>query len=364
MKIPQLALLMTIFLLNGCSMLGYYAQSVQGQLTVLQLREPIDELIADESTPTSLKQTLQQVKLIRRFSVEKLHLPDNKSYLYYTDLKRPYVVWNVFAAPEFSLEAKNWCYFIVGCVSYRGYFDEQDAQAHANELEAQQYDVSVAGIAAYSTLGWFDDPVLNTMLSWKEHHLAGLIFHELSHQLLYVKNETAFNEAFSTAVQRIGVVEWLITNAPDTLPSYLQYLAAYADFRQLLKATRNELQELYDSDMSDEIKREQKANVISTMKQRYDSLKLQWPEQISFDNWFLRPVNNARFTSTMTYLEHVPAYLALFVDSGGRWPGFYQAVEKLSELPLELRDKQLEALKNRAIEMQEIVALIQRNGTT
>ena len=163
-------------------MLGYYAQSVQGQLNVLQLREPIDELVADDATPASLKQTLQQVKKIRAFSVEQLHLPDNKSYLYYTDLKRPYVVWNVFAAPEFSLEAKNWCYFIVGCVSYRGYFDEKDALHHATQLKAEQFDVSVAGIAAYSTLGWFDDPILNTMLDWKEHHLAGLVRAEHLHR--------------------------------------------------------------------------------------------------------------------------------------------------------------------------------------
>jgi len=339
-------------------MVNYYTQSVKGQLSILQQREPIDELIADTNTPEKLKNTLQQVKAIRQFSIEKLHLPDNKSYLYYADLKRPYVVWNVFAAPEFSLSAKDWCYFIVGCVSYRGYFDEQDAIAHANTLKTEHFDVSVSGIAAYSTLGWFDDPVLNTMLGWKEHHLAGLIFHELSHQVLYVKNETAFNEAFSTAAQRLGTIEWLLSTKPSEVANYLSYLTAYGQFQQLLENTREKLAIHYESDETDEEKRKGKVEIFENMKQEYQILKKDWPSNVSFDGWFARPINNARFTSTMTYLEYVPAFLTLFKEVNGDWIAFYQAVKLLSEREAHNRNEQLEALKNSKIEIREIVALI------
>jgi len=339
-------------------MVNYYTQSVEGQLSLLQQRQPIDEVLADKNTTEKLKKTLQQVKDIRQFSIDKLHLPDNKSYLYYADLKRPYVVWNVFAAPEFSLTAKNWCYFVVGCVSYRGYFDEQDAISHANKLNAENYDVSVSGIAAYSTLGWFDDPVLNTMLGWKEHHLAGLIFHELSHQVLYVKNETAFNEAFSTAAQRIGIIEWLVSTKQEEVTNYLNYLAAYSQFQQLLEDTRAILTAHYESDVSNEVKRKGKLEIIENMKQEYQVLKREWPNNISFDTWFNRPINNSRFTSAMTYLEHVPAFLTLFKEVNGEWLEFYQAVKKLSELEEDNRNKRLESLKNSDIEMNQIVELI------
>ncbi len=358
MKIPHLTILLLTLILSGCSMANYYTQSIEGQLNLLQQREPIDELIANKNTPEKLKKTLQHVKNIRRFSIEKLYLPDNKSYLYYTDLKRPYVVWNVFAAPEFSLSAKNWCYFIVGCVSYRGYFEKQDAVTHANKLNTENYDVSISGIAAYSTLGWFDDPVLNTMLGWKEHHLAGLIFHELSHQILYVKNETAFNEAFSTAAQRMGTIEWLLTTKPDEVTHYLDYLNAYNQFQQLLEATRNKLATLYATNESEQKKRKEKYKIIEAMKLDYQILKEEWPGNISFDRWFERPINNSRFTSTMTYLEHVPAFLTLFKEVNGVWVEFYQAVKNLSELENIERNKQLESLKSREIAMSQIVELI------
>jgi len=358
MKLNHLATLLSILLLNGCGMVGYYTQSVQGQLNILQLREPIDELIDSSTTPVELKEKLVQIKEIRQFSIEKLHLPDNDSYLLYADVGQPYVVWNVFAAPEFSLTAKNWCYFIVGCVSYRGYFDKENAIEHANLLTQQNYDVSVSGIAAYSTLGWFDDPVLNTMLNWREHHLAGLIFHELSHQVLYFKNETAFNEAFSTAVQRIATIQWLLTTNPEQISSYVEYLQAYQEFRALLKTTRAELSLIYESELDEADKRHQKAAAILKMKKNYEILKTTWPDNISFDRWFSRPINNSRFTSTMTYLEHVPAFFTLFYQANGDWNQFYETVKGFEDLEKEERDLQIDALKINAPEIEKIIELL------
>ncbi len=341
--------------LGACSTVGYYTQSVTGQMKILFNRQDVNALITNPETPSTLKQKLQQATEIRQFASDKLALPKNKSYLYYTDLERPYVVWNVFAAPEFSFAAKTWCYLIIGCVSYRGYFDEQDAIKTAEKLKEEQYDVHVAGIAAYSTLGWFDDPLLNSMMHWQTRNLAGLIFHELSHQIIYIKNETAINEAFSTAVERLGTMQWLLTFHPDELNIYLQSLTAQQDFRQLLLDTRGQLMMLYESDINVTTMRAKKAEIIENLRQRYEQKKLQWPDNIQFDGWFQQPINNARLTSTMTYLQQIPAFYQLFIENNGIWQDFYQSVIRLDKMSKAKRDA---FIANKLIQTPDIERLI------
>ncbi|MDH3325827.1 MAG: aminopeptidase [Gammaproteobacteria bacterium] len=357
-NLKKLSLVLVLLLLNGCGMVSYYNQSIQGQLSILYNREDIDSIINDTETDEALKEKLKQVKTIRQYASDALLLPRNKSYLYYTDLHRPYVVWNVFAAPEFSLEPITWCYPIVGCVSYRGYFAENNAAEHSRQLSSEGNDSHVAGIAAYSTLGWFNDPLLNTMTHWPERSLAGLIFHELTHQVIYISNETGFNEAFASAVERIGSIQWLIEKNPAQLPHYLNYLNAQNDFRNLLSETRSTLNTLYLSDNTNEEKRRGKALIIQKMQNEYTTLKQQWPDTIHFDSWFKKPVNNARFTSSMTYLRQIPAFYTLYLEANGDWELFYNNVKQMESLEREERNKLINSKLDNNFDLNQIVTLI------
>ena len=356
--------LFTILLMLGlsaCSTIRYYGQSVQGQLHILFSRESLDQVIENPNTSVELRRNLQQAKIIRQYASNHLALPENKSYLYYVDLKRPYVVWNVFAAPEFSLSPISWCYPLIGCVSYRGYFSKNDALREAEQLEASNLDVAVAGIAAYSTLGWFNDPLLNTMLHWQQRTLAGLIFHELSHQIIYIKNETSFNEAFATSVERLGTIQWLLESLPDQIDNYLIYLSAQSDFRALLLETRKQLDNLYKSPLNNNKKRKQKESLITRMKLDYQKLKQKWPKHLHFDAWFSKPVNNARLTSAMTYLHDIPAFFQIFIEEKGRWPEYYRHVSELENLSPEKRKSLITNKASSAIDYVSIIKLIKGN---
>jgi len=361
MKYIFLFYLSILLLLTGCSGISYYSQSISGQMSILLKREELNSVINDVDTDNSVKITLQQVRKIRRFASQSLKLPNNQSYLYYVDLERPYVVWNVVAAPEFSLSPKKWCYPIVGCVSYRGYFALSDAEQHATKLKEQGLDVSVAGISAYSTLGWFDDPVLNTMLNWRDYTLASLIFHELSHQVIYISSETSFNEAFSTAVGRLGTIQWLLAHHPEKLSHYLSFLQAYSDFRQLLNKTHEQLNDVYSSGISDSEKRIKKQTVFNQLKLSYEQLKQQWPNGIHFNSWFSKSINNARFTSTMTYLQKVPAFYALFAESQGDWSKFYEKVIEMDDLDKAERDKLIDEKLAQTIQIEYLIEIIREN---
>lgn len=342
---------------TGCSTISYYSQSIHGQLSLLSKREDIQDVIKSPKTSEAVKTRLKQAISIRKYASKQLKLPDNKSYTTYADLGRPYVVWNVFAAPEFSLKPKSWCYLIVGCVSYRGYFDEEDAIEKATELKKQHYDVYVAGITAYSTLGWFDDPILNTMINWNERALASLIFHELSHQLIYIPNETDFDEAFASAVERMGTIQWLLSiNRPIT--HYLNFLNAQQDFRGLLLTTRDRLATVYQEKIPDASKRKEKQKVLTEMKKDYESIKSHWPSHMNFDKWFAKPINNARLTSTMTYLRLIPAFYQMFVESGADWNRFYQNVRKLKDLTPEERKKFIESKLAKNTSIQTVADLL------
>ncbi len=337
------SLLILCFLcISGCSSIAYYSQAIGGQLDIYRRSQPIDSVIANPNTPAPLKQQLSDILKIRAFASSVLHLPDNRSYTYYADLERPFVIWSVFAVPAFSFQPKQWCFLIVGCVSYRGYFSEAPAQALAEELRAQGYDVYVAGIPAFSTLGWFDDPVLNTMLRWPQHRIAGLIFHEIAHQKVYIADDTAFNEAFAMTVEYIGVERWLARYGTQKyLAAYQQSRQRQAEFVDLVLATRNHLQEIYQQKWRPEKLPAAKTAAFNTLRARYAQLKNSWGGFAGYDAWFAKDLNNAKLLSVVTYQDYVPAFRALLDQQGGDLPAFYQAVAQLGELPIQERHAQL-----------------------
>lgn len=341
---PLITLLATL-LLTGCSNFSYYTQSISGQLDLMNKRRPIPEVAADASTPATTRDKLLEVLKIRDFASRELALPDNDSYRVYADLGRPYAVWNVFAAPEFSLQPEQWCFLVVGCLAYRGYFAERDARAFAAGLAAEGKDVYVAGIRAYSTLGWFDDPILNTFLDLPRYRLAGLVFHELAHQQLYIDDDSAFNESFATAVQRVGVRRYLAHygTAAEREEHERQQQRQEA-FLALVTETRERLSALYAGSEAAAEKRAAKARIFDEMRARYAELRERWGGYRGYDAWFARDLNNAKLGAVATYQSLVPAFEALLEREGGDFARFYSAARRIGELPPEERAKRLAAL--------------------
>lgn len=341
--------------LSGCGTVAYYSQSIGGHLSIWWEAKPIAKVLSEDTVDEKTARTLAKAVEIRRFASDILLLPNNQSYLSYANIGRPYAVWNVFAAPEFSVSPKLWCYFFVGCVGYRGYYSEEDANDHAAALEQKRYDVSVSGVSAYSTLGWFDDPLLNTMIDWSDRAVASLMFHELAHQVLYVDGDADFNEAFASAVEQLGTVIWLEKTHPDDVEDYLRLIEQQQQFRQLLLDTRRELNSVYsNANLSDEDKRRQKKFVIENLRQRYHREKLQWYKPNNYDAWFNRPINNARLTATMTYLERIPAFFSLFKDSNHDWSDFYARVKILGDIEKSEREKSIQDLLVRKETLRDV----------
>ncbi|MEJ2686863.1 MAG: aminopeptidase [Gammaproteobacteria bacterium] len=332
-------------LAGGCAQLAYYGQSIGGELQVLSKRRPISAVVADPDTPAALRGRLREAERIREFAVRRLHLPDNGSYTTYADIGRPYVVWNVFAAPRFALKLKTWCFPIAGCVGYRGYFHHDAALAEAARLRKQGLDVYVAGIPAYSTLGWFSDPLLSTVVDWPDFELAGLIFHELAHARVYVPGATTFNESFAVTVQRVGVRRWLAARgSPAERADYQAYRARRHQFLALVLATQARLKHLYESGTSQAGMRAGKRRIIADLRHRYRALKAEWGGYDGYDRWFDGPLNNAQLGSVVTYEDDVPAFRALLTREGGSLPDFYAAVARLGKLPTPERERRLAAL--------------------
>jgi len=329
----------------GCSSIGYYSQAIGGHLKLMSAREPIDELLANDNTDPKLVEKLQTLIDARQFAVDVLALPDNKSYSTYVETGKRYVTWNVVAAEEFSVRAKTWCFPVAGCVSYKGYFAEQDAQAYAETLLAQNLDVNIGGASAYSTLGWFDDPVLDTMLSGGDIRYVSTLFHELAHQLLYVQDDSNFNEAFATFVEQEGIRIWLDARGEsERIERYNAYLARNADFAELLKSTRSELVAAYQKDISDAEKRVQKQAVFERMQENYQELKKNWNGYAGYDGWFARKINNARLVSVATYHRLVPAFATIYADANNDLPAFYANAKAVAEMPAQKRREHMEAL--------------------
>ena len=335
--------LMAFLLLGGCSSVNYYDQLVSGQLQLLRARQPVTQVIADPTRSPRLRQMLEHSQQARTFASRQLHLPDNRSYRLYADLGRPYVVWNVFATGEFSLEPVTHCFPIAGCVAYRGYYSVGGARGAAALQRQAGQDVYVSGVEAYSTLGWFDDPILSSMLGWGDERLATLIFHELAHQQFYVKDDSEFNESFASFVEQEGTRQW---RAARGLPAERLSQSRQRDqFTRLVLDTRERLKRLYSQALSAEQLREGKAAEFESLRKNYRALRdTQWAGDKRYDAWINAPLNNAKLLPFGLYDQWVPAFAALFKQVDGDWTAFYAAVERLGELPMAERRAQLQRL--------------------
>lgn len=338
----SLLLLVTVSSCVGCSTLGYYSQSVRGHLGLMSQREPISEVLTDKSLDGKTRQNLQTAVEVRNFASEQLALPENDSYRKFVQLDREYVVWNVVAAPEFSLKPKEWCFPVAGCVSYRGYYQLEDANAFATEQKKAGLDVAVIPVPAYSTLGWFDDPVLSSMFNRGELILAETIFHELAHQQLYVQDDSVFNEAFASSVGEAGVDRWLqASKREQDLQVYRQHLLRKAEFISLLRRTAKRLNGLYEQKLAVAEMRSQKAALFERLQQEYAELRQQWGGYSGYDRWFERELNNARLASIAVYRDRVPDFVRWLASCDGDLRRYYAMMEKLGKLDKALRHEKL-----------------------
>ena len=343
------ALALALCALSGCSAVEFYWQGVAGQLDLFSRARPIDE-VAQTATDALLKERLARVQAIRAFASRELALPDNGSYTRYADLGRPFVVWNVFAAPELSLTPRQWCFPIAGCVNYRGYFAEADARAEGARLAATGDDVYVGGVPAYSTLGYFDDPVLSSFIGYREPELARLLFHELAHQVVYVKDDTAFNESFAVAVEEEGLERWLAAqrqrpDAAQLAADVARSARLHADFRALVRRTRDRLAALYGGGLPETEQRAGKAAAFADMRVEHERMKAAAGGAPVFDRWFATGTNNAGIAAVSLYADRVPQFRALLAAEGGDLPRFHARVKALAALPKAERDAALLSLR-------------------
>lgn len=316
---------------TSCATTAYYLQSVNGHIDILMRKQPIPEVLVSEDTDEILQEKLAMVLDIRRFATDHLALPNNDSYTEYADLGRDFVIWNVFATPELSLETRQWCFLFVGCLNYRGYYSKETAIKYAQQLETQGYDVFVGGVTAYSTLGWFNDPVLNTMLGRNNLYLANVIFHELAHQKFYLKNDTAFNEAFAETVAQTGVQRWLELHGTDSAKK--RFSDKRADeilFVNLVLKYKEKLESIYNSDISINEKRASKKLLLDQLAEKYEALYQAGENTGQYLSWLSSGLNNAKLATVITYQDYVAGFLALFQHVHGNYQKFYELVKKLS----------------------------------
>ena len=329
--------------LCACSSVRYYAQAVHGQGELVFRRRAVSAIVQDPATKPELAARLRLAQQARQFASQSLGLPDNRSYTSYVDLHRDYVVWNVFAAPRYSVEPVLYCFPIAGCVAYRGYFNEAAAKAEVARLQQRSYDVEIGGVSAYSTLGWFADPILSSMLRWDDDELDSTIFHELAHQLIYVKDDTAFNESFATFVQTEGLREWRQSRGLPAQDDRTQ--AMDAGFTRLVLDLRERLKTLYASGVGEPAMEAGKQREIAAFRQRYRQWRdHDWPQEHSYDAWVAAPINNARLLPFGLYDQWTASFGVLFQRAESSWPAFYAGVRALAKLPRAQRELQLQAL--------------------
>jgi predicted aminopeptidase len=353
-------LLLGVLGLSGCHTLSFYGQAVKGQYQIFAHQESIDQLMAEADTPRALKQRFELLRDLRAFANANLKLPIDSHYRKYVDVHRPFVVWNVEAAPEFSMAPKTWWYPLLGSLQYRGYFSKPGATNYAGYLRAKGYDVSVGGVGAYSTLGWFKDPVLNTFIFEPDADLAEIIFHELAHQRLFARGDTDFNEAFATTVGQEGARRWLkVRGNSSGLSEYHAHLQRSDQFVHLVMSTRAKLEELYgdvrtedgrikaavrrNSESTDQL-RQRKQQILREMQDQYTRLKTNWGGDEEYAGWFKHPINNAHLNSVAAYYDLVPAFEQLLAANGGDMEKFYQAAEQISKKAKPDRHEQLRGL--------------------
>lgn len=311
-------------------------------MEIVRKRKPIAELIADPATKPALRKKLETVLRIRDFASQELGLPDNQSYRGYADLQRPFVVWNVFAADEFSLKPREWCFPVAGCVGYKGFFSEADATAFAEEQKQKGGEIFIGNVPAYSTLGYFDDPVLNTFIHYPDWELARLIFHELAHQVVYVKDDSEFNESFATAVEKEGLRRWLAKYGDAAQEQNIaQGEQRKIQFNQLLTETKQKLELLYKTNVETVEKRANKKQIFSAMLQEYERKKISWGDYTGFDRWINASTNNAVIAAFSIYTQQEPAFSALLMQQGNDLPKFYSTVKQWAALEKSVRNSKL-----------------------
>jgi predicted aminopeptidase len=339
-------------MLTGCASPAYYLQAIGGQIEILRAARPLDEALADPGVTPEVRRRLEVALQMREFASRELGLPDNRSYRKYADLHRKYVTWNVFAARPLSVEPKRWCFPVAGCVSYRGYFAEADALKFAAALREQDYDVFVAGIPAYSTLGWFADPILSTFIHYPDIELARLIFHELAHQVVYAGGDTAFNESFAVTVEEAGVRRWIAAyGTPAQRAEFDRREQHRRDFNALIVGARSRLAAIYDSPLSDDQKLAEKKIALDQLQADYLTIRDgRWGGYKGYDRWFAAGINNATLASVGLYLQDVPAFQSLLAENGNDLPRFYAAVRALADLPKEERKERLAEAMAKALE--------------
>jgi len=333
-----------LLLLSGCADTGYYWHNANGHLAVMNQRTDIDELLADDQLDAELRQRLRLVQEIRSFSIERLDLPANDSYASYVELDQPWVVQNIFAAPEFSTRLYEWCYPVIGCASYRGYYDQARMLAYSDELKSEGFEVYIGKVSAYSTLGWFDDPVLSSFINWPDYRLAGLLFHELTHQRIYIDNDTTFNESLASAVQQVGTKLWLKSrNEIDQLDR----LAGWSRYRDeviaLIGSTRERLSKIYASDSDDADKRERKAEIFTEARDAHAEIAARHQIKAGFKHWFAGELNNAKIGSVAAYNSLAPAFINMIRAYKLDFSKFYEYAEDVGDLEKSARDSCLHA---------------------
>jgi predicted aminopeptidase len=341
--------LLALLGLAGCDTAGYYMQAIRGQAEMWQATRPIEVVIADPDAPKALKARLEYAMRVREFASTRLALPDNSSYKGYADLKRPYVVWNLFATDAFSVRPRQWCFPIAGCVAYKGYFSRAEAEAAAAELARGGADVFIGGVPAYSTLGYFDDPVLNTFIHYPQAELARLIFHELAHQVAYAQDDTAFNESFAVTVEREGVRRWMEAyGSPAELQAFYRSQERRAEFYRIASEYRRKLAVLYESGLPREQMAHGKQRLFAELRAEYEALKQSWGGFKGYDRWLGPNANNASLASVAVYTHLVPAFQALLDRSEGDLPRFYDEVRRLAAMSKPQRQAMLDALRKHA----------------
>lgn len=334
-------------LLSGCDTVSYFSQAAGGQWQILSTRQPIEDVLAAPTTDPELQRKLTLVQDARQWAINALQLDAGNAYTDYVALDRPYVVWNVIAAPEFSITPMQWCFPIAGCVAYRGYFREADALAYAKNLQALGMDTYVGGVEAYSTLGWFDDPVLSTFMRRSDAALVGLIFHELAHRTLYVQNDSTFNESFATVIEQEGLKRWLTERQQqEAWEHFVQQERYQEDFVNLILDYRNTLAALYAKPLPDDIKREEKQQLVLKLQRNYQSLRdTQWRGYNGYDRWMSGSLNNAQVSTISTYHGYVPAFRALLQRCEHALPCFYDGARELAALEPEARKIAVSAIE-------------------
>ncbi len=344
-----LLIVMCFSILSGCSSLGYYHQAAKGHLSLIIATEPIEDWLSAPDTPAPLKAKLRLSQQTRRFAQERLHLPVGDAFSKYTELDRPWVLVNLVAVPEFSLQPHQWCYPFIGCQAYRGYYDLDDARDQARQFADNGYDIFIGGVTAYSTLGWFDDPLHTGFTRLPDPHMVALMFHELAHQVVYIAEDTAFNESFATAVELEGLWLWLQEQGDTTgFEQALQRLRQRKQTLELVEHTADELRQLFDQrdNLNEAEMRKQKADIYERLKQDYLALAQRWDQPGPLG---AQPetLNNANLALFRQYNHYVPGFRQLFRESDQQFDVFYDAVRTLSRLDAEQRQVRLTALGQR-----------------